>query len=113
MVFLVVASNVLVKDRTIDIFCENTPTVGWVRKLSSKSPSVARLMRMLALVMKEVGVSPLIALSIEGSSKKEDDFESRLIFVKRRIHSNLDFLMLFNKHFPTKEGFNLAQLSKS
>ena len=109
--FLVVSTNVEVKNKTMAIFCDNTPTVNWVRKLSSKSKRAARLMRTLALAMKAAGVSPLITLSIAGSSNKEADFASRHIFLNGKMRSNTNFLILFNKQFPTEQGFNLAQLS--
>ena len=110
--FLVTATNMQVKDKTIAIFCDNTPTVEWVRKLSSLSTRAEILMRTLALAMKAAGVSPLLTLSIAGSSNKEDDFASRHIFLNERIRSNINFLTLFNKQFPTTQGFDLAQLSK-
>ena len=92
-----IASKVQVKNRTIAIFCDNTTTVGWVRKLSAKLPRAARLMRLLALAMKAAEVSTLLTLSIAGSSNKEAEFASRHMFTKGRMHSNIDFLTLFNK----------------
>ena len=109
--FLVVATNLNVKGKTMAIFCDNTPAVGWVRRLSARSPRAARLMRILALAMKAAGVSPLITLSIAGSSNKEADFASRHIFSNGKCLSNHAFLHLFNTQFPTKQGCNLALLS--
>ena len=109
--FLFVATNINVKGKTLAIFCDNAPTIGWARKLSAKSHRAARLMRILALAMKAAGVSPLISLSIAGSSNTEADFASRHIFANGTMRSNLDFLTLFNLTFPTMQGHDLALLS--
>ena len=76
----------------VAIYCDNTPTVSWTRRLNStKSRIAARLVRALALRMRDLHTSPLAALSIAGIDNTMADFSSRTFH--RRTKENPVFLI--------------------
>ena len=77
MVFLILEQHVYMKYIHIALYCDNIPTVSWVRYLSAKSAQAARLMHVLALHMEVNQISPIVSLSIAGWKNKEADFASR------------------------------------
>ena len=99
------------KEKSIALFCDNTPTVGWVRRLAAKSQRAARLMRILAIIIHIAGVTPLISLSIAGSDNKEADYTTRHMKVNNRFLTDYEFLTNFNHAFPHSQGYNLVNLS--
>ena len=56
------------------MFYNNTPIVGWVRKIVSKSKQAAHLVHILALVLKVAKASPLLVISIKESKNDEVDY---------------------------------------
>ena len=98
-------------EKSIALFCDNTPTVGWVRRLASRSKRAARLMRILAILIKIANITPLITLSIEGSLNDEANYTTRYMCKDGKLLSNTDFLTNFNYKFSIKQGYDLARLS--
>ena len=82
---------------------DNSPTVGWVRKMtSSKSKIAAALLRILAVRLERVQASPLTPLHIPGDENAITDIPSRSFGRKAKWHceTDTDFLTLFDSKFP-------------
>lgn len=97
-------------DKHAAAWCDNTPAVAWVTKMSSSRSMVgARIVRALALRLRANRVSPLIPLSIAGVDNIMADVSSRL-FHKTNVTgqtfamSDDDFLHHFNARFPLPQG---------
>lgn len=111
--FLVLEHHVSVQHQHIALYCDNTPTVSWVRKLSARSARAARLMRILAIRMKAANTSPLLSYSIPGKSNQKADYASRVFFRSSAgAHDFNKFVQHFNTHFHCTqlyEGRGLPQ----
>ena len=85
------------------LFCDNSPTVAWVRRMAAKGSRVAGLLLMaLALRMKVRATSPLTTLHIAGEQNSIADIPSRSFGGTPQWHCKTDeeFLKLFNSNFP-------------
>ena len=68
---LLVMEEVCLKLRAayVALFIENSPTIGWVKRLAVRGSLVAmQLVRALTLRSKKSGVSPLTPLHISGNT---------------------------------------------
>ncbi|MEM7495148.1 MAG: hypothetical protein AAF471_03235 [Myxococcota bacterium] len=78
MAFLVLECMVDLRHRHVAIWCDNTPTVAWTKRLTAnRSMIAARLLRALAYRMFETGASPFHTLSIAGVDNAIADIPSR------------------------------------
>ena len=68
-------------------------------------------MRILSIIIYIVGVTPLITLSIAGSDNKEADFTTRHMRINNCLLIDIKFLTNFNNTFPSKQGYDLVNLS--
>ena len=60
------------------LFSYNSPTVGWVKRLSARGLLVAmQLVRVLVLRLKKAGASPLTPLRVSGEENAMTDIPSR------------------------------------
>jgi hypothetical protein len=87
----------------VALFSDNSPTVGWVTRLASKSSKVAaQLIRALALRLKMREAAPLTALHISGVENAITDVPSRSFGSETKWHCRSDdeLLTLFNSKFP-------------
>ena len=85
------------------LFSDNSPTIGWVRRLASKYSTVAaQLLRVLALRLKKKKASPLTPLHIGGTQNAMTDVPSRSFGSNAKWHCKTDceLLTLFNRLFP-------------
>ena len=79
--------------------------------MASRSPRAARLVRVIALVLKAADASPLLSYSITGVDNKEADFVSRHVQQDGKPYSKQKLLTDFNNMFPNSQGFTLATVS--
>ncbi|MEM7495226.1 MAG: hypothetical protein AAF471_03635 [Myxococcota bacterium] len=78
LAFLVLECMVDLRHRHIAIWCDNTPTVAWTKRLTAnRSRVAARLLRALAYRMFATGASPFHSLSIAGVDNAIADIPSR------------------------------------
>ena len=87
----------------VALFCDNSPTVAWVRKMAAKGSRVAgELLMALALRMKIRAASPLTALHIAGEQNSISDIPSRSFGGTPQWHCKTsdEFATLFNSNFP-------------
>ena len=101
----IVMEEVCLKLRTdhILLFSDNSPTIGWVKRLAVRISLVAmQLVQALTLRFKNAGASPFAHLHIAGEANYMTDIPSRSFgsnlawFCK----NDTDLLNLFNKIFP-------------
>ena len=90
---------------SVGIISDNTPTVAWATRLSSKSMLAGRLLRALAVRQYIAKSSPVVTAHIKGTNNIRADNASRW-FNNHRNHkdpilSNNDFLP-FLTQFETK-----------
>ena len=100
--------GVRLRHEHVGVYCDNTPTVAWSKKLSStKSKVAARLLMALAMRQRVTRSSPLLTVSIAGKENNMADVASRS-FRKCEIaaYSLTDesFLPTFAKHYPPPQG---------
>ena len=91
------------KEKTIALFGDNTPSISWISNLASKQSKVAeQLVQALALRLKANKACPLITSHIEGKKNEIADVPSRSFGSNKEWHceSNHQFLSLFNSLFP-------------
>ena len=87
----------------VALFSENSPTVGWVKRLASRGLLVAiQLVRSLALRLKKAGASPLTPLHISGRENSMTgipslSFGSNLSWFCK---NDTNLLIFFNEIFP-------------
>jgi hypothetical protein len=85
----------------IGIFCDNTPTVAWARRLhSSKSKIAGHLLRALAIRQHAHRTSPLLTISIAGEQNNMADVASRSFREKPFTSSHQPFATSFTNLFP-------------
>ena len=85
------------------LFSDNSPTVGWVRRLASKYSTVAaQLLWVLALRLKMRKASPLTSLHIGGTQNAMTYVPSQSFGSNAKWHCKTDseLLTLFNRPFP-------------
>ena len=91
------------REAHVALFSNNSPTVGWVRRMATKGSLVAAaLLRALSLRMKTTKTSPLAPLHIPGDQNAMTDIPSRSWGSKPKWHFKTDeeLLTFFNEHFP-------------
>ena len=82
---------------------DNSPTVSWVTKMTSKNSVVAvAMLRAMSTVLKRARASPLIPMHIPGDQNSISDIPSRSFGRQVEWHcvSDDDFLTLFDSKFP-------------
>ena len=96
-------------------WCDNTSTVSWTGKMSSKKSKVGQqLTRALALRFCANEASPLTPLSIAGKDNRMADLPSRSFCAKGPGNYDLDdlqFLTKFNADFPLSQDASWLMLS--
>jgi hypothetical protein len=91
------------KHKHFGMLDDNSPTVGWIKKMtSSKSKIAAALLRILAVRLECVEASPLTPMHIPGDENAITDIPSRSFGRKAKWHCTTDaeFLTLFDSKFP-------------
>ena len=91
------------REKRVALFSDNSPTVGWVRRLATRGSLVsANLIRALALRLKVNGTCPLTPLHIAGEENSMTDIPSRSFGSNAKWHckNNRELLTLFNSTFP-------------
>ena len=99
-------------------FCDNSPTVHWVRRMAAKGSLVTgQLLRALALRLKQRHVSPLTPLHIAGEKNAMTDIPSRSFGSEKKWHCTDDnaLLNLFNVSFPlpNQNSWTIFRLSSA
>jgi hypothetical protein len=87
----------------VAMYCDNSPSVGWVTRLASKSSIIAaKLIHTLSLRMKHSHACPITTLHIPGNQKSISDIPSCSFGSSTTWHctSNKKLLTLFNSKFP-------------
>jgi hypothetical protein len=87
----------------VALYSDNTPTVGWTKRLASRKSLVAEhFVQALALRIKTNKTCPLTTLHIEGKLNSISDVPSRSFGSTPAWHCTSDesFLTLFNSLFP-------------
>ncbi|KAL7533742.1 hypothetical protein ACHAWF_007944 [Thalassiosira exigua] len=87
----------------VGVWSDNTPTVAWTTRWASKRSAVAnRLLRILAIRMREKRASPLVARHVAGERNVLGDIPSRSFGYRAEWHFECDndFLAFFNDKFP-------------
>ena len=102
----------------VALWSDNSPTVGWIRRLASKRSKVAaQLIRALALRIKKRGAAPLTTLHIRGVENAITDVPSRSFGSEPKWHcqSNSQLLILFNKKnsLPKQTSWTVFQPSNT
>ncbi len=104
------------KEKRVALFSDNSPTVGWVRRLATRGYIVsAHLIRALVLCLKLNGTCPITPLHIAGEENSMTDIPSRSFGSEPKWHckSNTDLLTLFNNLFPipSQNSWTVFQIS--
>ena len=111
MHWLVLEYTVNTKHITVGIGSDNTPTVFWTRKFAAqRSKPASRLVRVLALRLKEAEAAPLLVDHIAGDQNTMADVASRA-FLSNTEHefnkqSHKSFLHYFNSKFPLPKNLS-------
>ena len=87
----------------VALFSDNSPTVGWIRRLVSKHSCVAaQLLRALALRLKKKKATPLTPMHDSGTQNAMTDVPSRYFGSNSKWYckTDADLLALYNKMFP-------------
>jgi hypothetical protein len=103
------------RERNIALFRNNTPTVSWVTRLSSRHSIVAaNLVAALALRLKTHQCCPLLPQHTKGKENIITDIPSRSFGTepKRHFKSNTELRTFFNSHFPlpNQTSWNVFQI---
>ncbi len=106
------------QEKQVTLFSDNSPTVGWVRRLATRGSLVsAHLIWALALRLKLKGTCPLTPLHIAGEENLMTDIPSRSFGSEPKwcCKSNHDLLTLFNTLFPlpSQNSWTVFQLSSA
>ncbi len=118
--YLVLEQLVNLRHTHVSAWCDNSSTVSWARKMSSKRSIVGRrLVRALGLRIAVNEASPLVPVTIAGKNNPLADFASRSFGTpdapSKPYHcSEPDFLHIFNTSFPLPDqdtSWQLFQLS--
>ena len=111
---MILAQVVDVKECRTACWCDNTSTVSWTAKFSSKKSTVGQqLTRALALFMISQEASPITPLSIPGVDNKMADLPSRSFHKGGPGNFDLDdseFLTMFNSDFPLTQNASWLML---
>ena len=104
------------REKNVALFSDNSPTVGWVRRLATRGSLVsAHLIRALALRLKLNGTCPITPLHIAGEENSMTDIPSRSFGSEKRwlCKSNSELLTLFNTSFPlpNQHSWTVFQIS--
>ena len=104
------------REKNVALFSDNSPTVGWVRRLATRGSLVsAHLIRALALRLKLNGTCPITPLHIAGEENSMTDIPSRSFGSETKWHcrSNSELLTLFNTSFPlpNQHSWTVFQIS--
>ena len=104
------------REKNVALFSDNSPTVGWVRRLATRGSLVsAHLIRAPALRLKLNGTCPITPLHIAGEENSMTDIPSRSFGSETKWHcqSNSDLLTLFNISFPlpNQHSWTVFQIS--
>jgi hypothetical protein len=77
------------REKRVALFSDNSPTVGWVRRLATHGSMVsAHLIRALALRLKLNGTCPITPLHIAGEENSMMDIPSRSFGSEQKWHCN-------------------------
>jgi len=104
------------REKRVALFSDNSPTVGWVRRLATHESMVsAHLIRALALQLKLNGTCPITPLQIAGEENSMTDIPSRSFGSESKWHckSHTNLLTLFNNLFPipSQNSWTVFQIS--
>jgi hypothetical protein len=104
------------REKHVALFSNNSPTVGWVRRLATRGSLVlAHLIRALALRLKLNSTCPITPLHIAGEDNSMTDIPLRSFGSEPQwfCRTNNDLLTLFNTTFPlpNQSSWNVFQLS--
>jgi hypothetical protein len=104
------------REKRVALFSDNSPTVGWVRRLATRGSMVsAHLIRALALRLKLNGTCPITPLHMAGEENSMTDIPSRSFGSKQKWHcnSNNELLTLFNNlvPIPSQNSWTIFQIS--
>ena len=68
----------IVRHKTLGTLCDNSPTVGWVDRMASRSifPTAGRLLRGLSYMLYTSHVGQVITLHVPGEENKMADVAS-------------------------------------
>jgi hypothetical protein len=90
-------------EQRVALFSNNSPTVGWVRRLATRGSMVSvHLIRVLALRLKLNGTCPITPLHIVGEENSMMDIPSHSFGSEPKwfCKTNSDLLTLHNTVFP-------------
>ena len=87
MQYIVLEYLVILFHKSIECFSDNTPTIAWTNKLSTKKSGLAgRLLRALAIRQQATKSAPVVTVSIAGKTITEVDNASRsFIKMKKKL----------------------------
>ena len=113
--WLVLEGNVLLKHEHVGLCSDNSATVSWQMRGASRRSAVAnRLLRLLAVRMRQSRAPPLVTCHLAGKRNHLGDIPSRSFGYKKEWHfeKDNDFLAYFDNLFPlpnknTRTGFRL------
>jgi len=97
-----------VKHKTLGTMCDNSPTVGWIDRMASRSmfPTAGRLLRGLAFMLHTCHTGQIITIHLPGEENVMADVASRpekalAMFAPTQTHlSDADFRSSFDVAFP-------------
>ena len=110
LLYLVLEHLATLRHIHVAAWCDNTPTVAWMNKLSaSHSPIAGQLMQALAMCIHMNKASPLTSHSIAGIDNKLADMATRTFHRNTATHKTFaipddNFLHLFNSTFPLQNN---------
>ena len=104
------------REKHVALFSDNSPTVGWVRRLATRGSLVsAHLIRALTLRLKLNGTCPITPLHIASEENSMTDIPSRSFSSEPwwLCRTDDDLLTLFNTTFllPNQSSWHVFQLS--
>ena len=104
------------KEKSISLLGDNTPSISWIDKLASRQSRVAeQLVQALAIRMKANKACPLITTHIAGKKNQIADVPSRSFGSNKnwKCVSNNEFFTLFNSLFqlPNQNFWSVFQLN--
>ncbi len=95
-----------IRHAPLGTLCDNTPTVSWVDRMASKAktPTAARLLRGLALMLHYKEAGRLMTVHVPGTDNILADIASRpskaqTLFVAPTPLSDTEFCTAFDSHF--------------
>ena len=107
-----------VKHKTLGTLCDNSPTVGWIDRMASRSkfPTAGRFLRGLTYMLHSCHTGQVIMVQIPGEENVMADVASRpakalAMFAPSKSHlSDEDFRSYFDIafHLPNEQEWKLA-----